>query len=452
MDSTKRFLAWCLFWCGAWGNVASAQEPLPAPFPDQVLTLDSLTNLGLQQNPALQRLTFRIEAERGRAVQAGLYPNPQFSVSGENLGSRIGPGGQITAPFFSQEIVTAGKLRLSRAVIEQQVDQATLDLMAQRYILFATVRRGYFDVLTVQRRVEILDSLISLSSKSVETAQRLMEAKEVAELDLIQFRVERNRFRAERDAAERERIAAFRRMAANLGAPDLQVTPLEDLLKLPDPVYEFEPAKSLVINTHPQLRAAQVGVSRAQAALQLAEAQPVPNVTVGAGYMRDNIDKQDQWSFQVGLPIPVFNRNQGNIRSARAEIGEANRQIAETGNDLVARLATSFGDYSAAKERVDQFRTEILPDARKAYELSLNAFQGGEFQYLRVLQAQRTLAEADLEYVRSLGEMWKAAADISGLLLEENWPAVPVEAVLPPAAELPPDRSRLNGSNRISKR
>lgn len=115
MDSAKHILAWCLFWCGAWVNVASAQEPLLAPRPDQVLTLDSLTNLGLQQNPALQRLSFSIEAERGRGVQAGLYPNPQFSVSGENLGSRIGPGGQITAPFFSQEIVTAGKLRLSRS-------------------------------------------------------------------------------------------------------------------------------------------------------------------------------------------------------------------------------------------------------------------------------------------------------------------------------------------------
>ena len=249
----------------------------------------------------------------------------------------------------------------------------------------------------------------------------------------------------ERDAAERERTAAFRRMAANLGAPDLQVTPLEDLLLLPDPAYEFEPVKSLVISTHPQLRAAQVGVSRAQAALQLAEAQPIPNVTVGAGYMRDNIDKQDQWSFQVALPIPIFNRNQGNIRAAQAEVSGTNRQVAETSNDLVARLATNFGDYSAAKERVDQFRTDILPDARKAYELSLNAFQGGEFQYLRVLQAQRTLGEADLEYVRSLGEMWKAAADISGLLLEESWPVMPVEAVPQPAAEPAPGRARIDG-------
>lgn len=438
MDSTKFILAWCLLGYAVCGNSTTGQEPLPAPIQEQrFLTLDDLTKLGLQQNPALQRLSFTIEAERGRAVQAGLFPNPQFSVSGDNLGSRIGPGGQITVPFFSQEIVTAGKLRLSRAVVERQVDQATLDLMAQRYILVTTVRRGYFDVLAVQKRVEILDQLVAFSTKSVDVSQRLLGAKEVAELDLIQFRVERNRFRAERDAAQRELAAAFRRMSANLGAPNLAVVPLEDLLILPDPIYEFEPAKSLVVNTHPQLRSAQVGVGRAQAALRLAEVQPIPNVTVGAGYVRDNIDRQDQWAFQVGLPIPIFNRNQGNIRAARAVIGEANRQVSETENDLIARLATAFGDYAAAKETVDQYRAEIIPDARKAYQLSIDAFQGGEFQYLRVLQAQRTVAETNLEYVRALGEMWKAAADISGLLLEEKWPQRQIDAIPPMPADDP---------------
>jgi cobalt-zinc-cadmium efflux system outer membrane protein len=258
----------------------------------------------------------------------------------------------------------------------------------------------------------------------VETAQRLVEAKEVAELDLIQFRVERNRFRAEREANQRELTAAFRRMAANLGFPDLPPTPLEDLLTLPDPVYEFEPARSLVASVHPQLRSAQVGVSRAQVALRRAEAEPIPNVSFGAGYVRNNKDRADEWAFQVGIPIPVFNRNQGNIRAAQAEIGQASRQVNETENELIGRLATAFGDYAAARERVDQYRTDILPDAQRAYQLSIQAFQGGEFQYLRVLQAQRTVAETNLEYVRALGEMWKAASDISGLLLEENWPFI----------------------------
>lgn len=431
MDWTPlRFMGWMLTMLLFMAD-GRAQGPLPSPpEPHARLSLDDLTKMALQQNPRLQRLAFTIEAARGRAVQAGLYPNPQLSVSGEELGSRHGPGGVITGPFIRQEIVTAGKLKLSRAVFEREVDQATLGLMSERYVLLATVRRGYFDVLTVQRRAEILDQLVALSTTSVETAQRLVEAKEIAELDLIQFRVERNRFRAEREATQRELTAAFRRMAANLGLPNLPPTPLEDLLALPDPSYEFEPARSLVASVHPQLRAAQVGVSRAQVALRRAEAEPIPNVSLGAGYVRNNKDRADEWAFQVGVPIPVFNRNQGNIRAAQAEIGQASRQVNETENELIGRLATAFGDYAAAKERVDQYRTDILPDAQRAYQLSIQAFQGGEFQYLRVLQAQRTVAETNLEYVRALGEMWKAASDISGLLLEENWPNV-VHEILP---------------------
>lgn len=412
-----------------------AQEILPAPDePPPRLSLDELTNMALKRNPRLQRLAFAIDSGRGRALQAGLYPNPQLGVSGEELGGRQGSGGIITGPFITQEIVTAGKLRLSRAVLERRVDQDTLSLISERYVLLATVRRGYFDVLTIQRRAEILDQLVALSTTSVETAQRLVDAHEIAELDLLQFRVERNRFRAERDAAKRELTATFTRMAANLGVPDLPVAPLKDLFTLPDPQYEFEPARELVASVHPQLRAAQVGVSRAQAALQRAEAEPFPNVIVGAGYQRHNKDHEDNWAFQVGISIPIFNDNQGNISAARAEINQENRRVRETGNELTGQLAEAFGDYKAARERVDQYRTDILPDARKAHQLSMVAFQGGEFQYLRVLQAQRTIAETNLEYVRALGEMWKAAGDISGLLLEEDWP--PIQ---PPIQRMPPE-------------
>jgi cobalt-zinc-cadmium efflux system outer membrane protein len=67
----------------------------------------------------------------------------------------------------------------------------------------------------------------------------------------------------------------------------------------------------------------------------------------------------------------------------------------------------------------------VLPKAREAADLSAKAFQAGQFTYLQVLVANRAVAEAKLEYVTALTEAWKAAAELSGLLLEENWPARP---------------------------
>ncbi len=91
-------------------------------------------------------------------------------------------------------------------------------------------------------------------------------------------------------------------------------------------------------------------------------------------------------------------------------------------NLLLSRLATTFGQYSAAREEASLYGKSVLPDAQEAYRLSMEAYKGGQFQYLRVLQAQRAVAEANVEYVRAQADLWQAASDISGLLLEEDWP------------------------------
>jgi cobalt-zinc-cadmium efflux system outer membrane protein len=100
-------------------------------------------------------------------------------------------------------------------------------------------------------------------------------------------------------------------------------------------------------------------------------------------------------------------------------------QVGRVQNDLVNRLATAFSNYAAARQRADRYRTAILPKAQRTYELSLQAYQGGQFEYLRVLEAQRAVGEARLELVRALGEMWDAASEIAGLMLEDQWPLAP---------------------------
>ncbi len=106
-------------------------------------------------------------------------------------------------------------------------------------------------------------------------------------------------------------------------------------------------------------------------------------------------------------------------------MGEAVQEVGRVENELTDRLACAFRDYSAARRRADRYRTAILPRAQEAYELSRKAYAGGVFEYLRVLEAQRAVAQANLEYVRALGEAWRTAGAISGLTLEDHWPPVP---------------------------
>src|SRR5205823_6932343 len=106
----------------------------------------------------------------------------------------------------------------------------------------------------------------------------------------------------------------------------------------------------------------------------------------------------------------------------QAELGRAIQEVTRVQNDLTGRLWTAFGQYAAARQRAERYRTAILPNATRAYRLSQDAFRGGQFEYLRVLQAQRAAAEANLEYIRVLSEAWRAASEIAGLLLGEEWP------------------------------
>jgi cobalt-zinc-cadmium efflux system outer membrane protein len=401
---------------------ARAQEVLPTPQPFQgtpgSLGLDDLIRIGLENNPALKQAGIGIDAARGSAVQAGLYPNPTVTFSGEEIGSQ---GGIHTLPFVSQEIVTANKLGLSRAAALREVDQAQFGLMNQRLILFSTVRKGFFEVLTNQQRLEVLDELVKLADQSYKNALKLLQAKQVAELDVLPFEVELGQLQAQREAAVREVVASWRKLAAAIGTPHLPYPRLLGDLKTNLPVFDFTKASAVMLGFHPNIQSAQAGIAKADLTLRRAEVEVVPNVTVGAGYSKNFNDNAHQATYQVSIPIPVWNRNQGNIFKAKAELAKAIQEVNRVANDLSRQLADAFGRYAAARKKAEYYQTVILPKAERSFELAFKAYKGGQFEYLRVIQAQQVLGQARLQYVQNLGEAWQAASELSGLLPEDQW-------------------------------
>lgn len=399
-------------------------DALEGVLPAGPVEVDELVRQAIGRNPRLSKATFSIDAAQGKYIQAGLYPNPNLAITGDEFGDRTGPGGIITAPQVTQEIVTARKLSLSQAVAAKEVDQSTLALLRDRYEVVGSVRAAFYDLYALERRIAVLDELVKLAGEAVKNGQTLLDNKQIARLDLVQLEVELARFRSQAEAARRELPGARKRIAALVGDPRLPVGsaagPYVDV-----PLYDPERTLDTVLATHPEVRSARVGVERAQAAVRRAEVEPIPNVTLTTGYTYQGQNRSNDWLFGMSAPIPVWNRNQGNIRSARAELGAALQEIGRVENDLAERVATALRAYSSALKLAEQYRNDILPKAEETYTLSLEAFKGGQFEYLRVIQAQRALAEARLEYNRALGDAWKAAAELSQLLLEEWWPGPP---------------------------
>lgn len=386
--------------------------------------VDSLVQIAIARNPRLAKATFAIDAAQGKFIQAGLYPNPELAINWDEIGDRTGPGGILTAPQLSQTIVTGRKLSLSQAVAATEVNQANLALLNERYAVISSVRSSYYELRMLQERIKVQEELVQLANAAVEHGKRLLENKQIARLDLVQLEFELERFRAAAEALRQELPATRVKLSATIGDPRLVVREVDGEFETL-PFYDPDRVLETVLTTHPEVRSARVGVEQAQAALRRAQAEPIPDLRFYTAYIRQDQNKSNDFAVGVSAAVPVWNRNQGNIRAAIAELNMAHYEVNRVENLLAERVATAYRTYASAIRRAERFRTIVLPKAREAAELSAKAFQAGQFTYLQVLVANRAVAEAKLEYVTSLTEAWKAAAELSGLLLEERWPGRP---------------------------
>ena len=188
------------------------------------MTLAELEAMAERCNPTLAQAAARVQAARGQCLQVGLYPNPVVGYLGSEIGNEGRAGQQ--GGFIGQEIVTAGKLQLNRAVASQEIRQAEYAWAAQRFRVLTDVRRGFYEVLVAQRTVELAEQLVGIGERGVKTAEELMKAKEVARADVLQARIEADSAKILLEKARNRHTGAWRGLAAVVGDPALQPIPL----------------------------------------------------------------------------------------------------------------------------------------------------------------------------------------------------------------------------------
>ena len=380
--------------------------------------LRRLVDLGQENEPGLRAALNAVEAARGRARQAGLRPNPTIAFETPQLAGRDSQ--YLT--MLSQEIVTAGKLRLDRAAACREVRQAELAFVRRRFDLLTKIRSGFYSTLAAHRRVEIFEKLVGLLSQSQETATRRFDGGEGSKTDVLLLDVELERAKVGRENARTRFVALREQLAATLGLPDLDIPRVSGDLEAEAADFEFEAIRRDTVAQNSRLQSARVEIQRRQILLRRALAEPVPNITIGAGYQYSVTPLNNQAVIGIALPIPTWNRNQGGIRAARAEVGRSIESLGQLENDLVGRLALALGQYRVARRSVDRYRTSIVPKAEESQRLTQQAYTQGQFDFLRLLRAQQLLVRVDLEYVEAQSARWKAAATIAGLLQVEQFP------------------------------
>lgn len=403
---------------------ASAPETLPLvppkPTVDSALCLTDLESMALSQNPSIARAAAMVQAARGNWVQVGLKPNPVVGYEGQQLGS--GGRAEQHGVFAQQEFVRGGKLTLNRQVAAQEWAQAERDLAAQQQRVLTDVRIGFFSVLVAQEQKQVAAELVKIGTSSLNTAKALFDAKEVGEADVLQAEIEIENARIFSTNAANRHLAAWQNLSAVVGQPKL---PLQRLAGDPSealPQFRFDDVLQRLLTSSPEIASAIANVERARWAVQRAQVESVPNVTVlGMVNTIDNgIGGRTDGNLVVGVPLPLWNKNQGGIVQAQGQVASAERAVEQLELDLQSRLAPVFERYANASNQVARYQRVILPAAQKSFTLVRQSYEAGEQAYTGLLTAQRTYSQTRLSYLESLRELRVSGALLEGYLLDNS--------------------------------
>jgi len=404
-----------------------------------LVTLEQSQKMAGETNPTLRQADAEIRAAKARQQQAGLYPNPAVGYTGDEIrGGSVGGGKQ--GFFVQQTIVTGGKLASSREVFRKEAQLAELEAQEQRMRVESAVKMAFLRVLAAQEMLDARRDLEKIAQDTAETQRRLMNTGQADETEVLEAEVEAQRMRMATRMQENTLREEWRSLAAVIGRPEMPLATVAGDLEKDWPQLNEEAAVEAIAKESPAVQIADAAAARAQTVLTRAKREPIPDIQLRGG-MEYNHETLGSVPFakgwegiaEVGVQIPVFNRNQGNLGAARAEIDRAVLEKKRVELTLRERAASVVDQYANARLMATEYREEMLPLARKAYGLMVDKYGQMLASYPRVLATQRKLYELQIEYIAALEGVWTNGIALQGYLLTDGLeaPARPGEVDRP---------------------
>src|SRR5712672_3616982 len=402
---------------------ARAQAPVSE---SKTITLEELQQMALQNNPTFAQAAANIQAAEGRKKQSGLYPNPTVGYQGEQIrGGSFGGGEQ--GFFVKQDIVLGGKLGLNRKIFDQELKQAEAEADEQKLRVVTNVRMAYIQALAAQQTLELRNKLSKLADDAVETSHQLANVGQADAPDVLESEVEAQQAQLAVTMAERNQQRVWIALAAVVGDPRLPLMRLEGRLEDISPVNPEELVEKIV-NESPAVKIAELGVKRAEASLAREKREPIPDLQLRGG-MQQNGELLSapngrsvglQGFADVGVRIPLFNRNQGNIAIAKADAERARREVERVKLLLRERAARVVQNYTFSQTAVNRYKNQMIPRAQKAYEMYSKKYQTMAAAYPQVLIAQRTLMQLEVSYITALENFATSTLSLQSYLLTDG--------------------------------
>lgn len=383
-----------------------AQESAPP-----ALTLDAALSRAAERNPALIAQSYRERAAEALIEQAGLRPNPTLDLSLENFagtGRAQGVRGLEATVQASQVIERGGKREKRVALAGREREAAAKEFAVRRSEVLATAATAYIETLAAQQRLALAAESLRLARETLVAVEARVKAGVASPAESARARAALATALGDQARTEAGLAAARASLAASWGGSQTEVTTVAGSLQTPDspPATDSFLAK---LATHPWLDLQQSVIAGRRAALDLEQAQAVQDISAGGGirFLREGTDAALVAGMSV--PLPIRNKNQGNIRAARETLAGAEQDARAVEIELRAAFTAAWQELVAAQAAARNLRQDALPATESAHAAVRHAYEQGQLPLIDVLDAQRALVavrrdllDAQAAYARAL--------------------------------------------------
>ncbi|ODS31707.1 MAG: heavy metal efflux pump protein CzcC [Candidatus Scalindua rubra] len=379
----------------------------------EYLTVEDAIEIAINNNPIIKSKKHNIETSEGRIRQAHLLPNPEINLLTEEMPTNeIGLNQSQNMVSLSQKLEIGGKRRLRIKVAKKEKDVMELDLQTTVADITAKVKKAFFNVLTAQDELKFAEETVEIAKSLKNLSDERYKTGDIAKIEVLKAEIELSNAKMRMQKAERNRLNSVKKLQITMGIPN---TPLKNLFPISTadtPSLQLEKLNDLLLKNYPALKAQKKAVDLSLLKVTEAKRNAIPDINASVGYKRLSATDDNTIQAGINLPLPIFNRNQGKIIEARALSFKAKDDEMIIRNELLLQLNNAFSLYTSSREQVRYFVDTIIPQAEESLKIAKQGYKHGEFDYLEVLDAQRTLANTRISYLKILNELYSSMTEI----------------------------------------
>ena len=387
-------------------------------YPSETVSLNSLIEEALKNNPQIQAARFRLEAAKARIRLLRTLEDPKFEFEYDKItASMDNLMNNNTRPMrtfaISQEFPCPTKFFLRRAAAQKEANAYEQDYKETERKVIKEVREAYSQLFLSGKKIQLTKENLTLLSQFIEVINKKYSVNKANQQDSLKAQVEHSKLSNQLVLLEQEEKISQSRLNALLSRPT------DDLIGAPEETNRVtselteENILKLAKESRPELKSFKEMLRKAEIDYSLSKQEYLPNFMVK--YKREERNGgAGAWAGMIGVSIPIWfwEKQDSFVKEAKANMGVVKSEYQSEENTVLFEARSSFAKFEAAKKLVDIYETGVLPQALAALQTAQRGYETDKISFLDLLDSLRTLKDFQMEYFEAQANMEIALADL----------------------------------------